>query len=213
MKATRFTACLLALLMTVSCGSGTVGTPSDSTDDKSSNDSDEITEVELKPDIPDDLTFDDRTINILTWNHYETVEFTTESENGEVINDALFKRNRDVEDRLKIKLNFIDNGGGRFGDSTWMDTLRNSVLAFDGSYDIVAGHSINMGTLTMNGIFTDLLGLDYLDFTKPWWRSALLEDATIRNKLFFCVGDLAVNAYSTIQGVFFNQRLIDEYSF
>ena len=81
MKATRFTACLLALLMTVSCGSGTVGTPSDSTDDKSSSDSDDITEVELKPDIPDDLTFDDRTINILTWNHYETVEFTTESEN------------------------------------------------------------------------------------------------------------------------------------
>ena len=60
----------------------------------------------LLDDIPEDIDFDGTTVNILKWNHYESKDFNVEEENGEILNDALYNRNRTAEERLNVVLEF-----------------------------------------------------------------------------------------------------------
>ena len=54
--------------------------------------------------LPADLDFDGATVNILWWE--ENNEFSEEL-NGEVVNDALYERDINVESRLNVTLNNI----------------------------------------------------------------------------------------------------------
>lgn len=206
-RKSRLIALTLALMTTVSCGgnaekvSETTAAPSDETTLP------EDTEITL--DLPA-LDYGKREVTILGWNSWDEIEFQTEEETGDVINDAIYIRNRAVEERLNVKLTFLEEGG-RSGDQTWLTKVRTSANASDGSYDIVAGHSHNIGTLTTDNYLCNLLDLDYLDLSKPWWRSSLTENATIKKHLFFCTGDISPSALTRIQGVYFNTRMIDEY--
>jgi len=167
-------------------------------------------ETRIPLGLPADLTYDGAEITVLGWQTFEDIEFDGEELNGEVVHDAVMDRNTAVEDRLDIKLTFLEEGG-RYGDSSWLSLVSNSNIAFDGAYDIVAGHSNNMGTLTYSSQLLNLLDYDYLDFTMPWWRAALTDKAIIQDKLFFATGDISPSAIGRSQGVFFNSQMLDVY--
>lgn len=160
--------------------------------------------------LPTDLDYGGTSITVLGWQHYEDVEFDTEEMNGEVVNDAIFKRNATVEDNLNVTLTFLEENG-RAGDNNWMNLVRNANTAGDGAYDIVAGHSMNIGALTYTEQFLNMLDYDYLDFEAPWWRESLIEKATILNKLYFATGDIAPSSLGRSQGIFFNGKLLTDY--
>jgi hypothetical protein len=125
-----------------------------------------------------------------------------------VVHDAVMDRNTAVEDRLDIKLTFLEDGG-RNGDSSWLSLVSNSNIAFDGAYDIVAGHSNNMGALTYSSQLLNLLNYDYLDFTMPWWPQAFLEETVINDVLYSVVESSAYANLTHLHGTFFNNRLIE----
>ena len=150
-------------------------------------------------------------MTVLGWQHYEDVEFDTEELNGEIVNDAIFQRNLDVEENLNVTLTFLEEGG-RSGDSNWMALVRNANSAGDGAYDFVAGHSNNIGSLTYSIQFQNMLEQEHFDFAAPWWREALTEKATVMGNLFFATGDIAPSSIGRSQGMFFNSKLLEDYN-
>lgn len=214
MNRKRTLSLLLAALLTASvmtaCGETEKETTSKETTTDTTTTSEETEETGYALGLPNDLDYGGASVTVLGWQHYEDVEFDTEEMNGETVNDAIFKRNVTVEDNLNVTLTFLEDDG-RAGDNNWMNLVRNANTAGDGAYDIVAGHSMNIGALTYTEQFLNMLDYDYLDFHAPWWRSALIEKATILNKLYFATGDIAPSSLGRSQGVFFNQKLLTDY--
>lgn len=199
-----FTACSEAKKQNTGTSANTQAAPVTGEEDT------DTAETQIPLGLPHDLTFDGTEVTVLGWQTYEDIEFDAEELNGEVVHDAVMDRNTAVEDNLDIKLTFLEEGG-RYGDSAWMALVSNSNISFDGAYDIVAGHSVNIGSLTYSGQFLNMLDYEYLDFDMPWWRASLTEKATIQNKLYFATGDISPSAIGRSQGVFFNSEMLEIY--
>lgn len=108
MKNIRFLAALLAALtLALSACGGTQGTAADdtTTDKTTSADTDDTTPAEtdrsqVKDNLPEKDYGGDK-FTILYRNEW-AYEFIADEENGDILNDAVFRRNRAVEDRFKV---------------------------------------------------------------------------------------------------------------
>lgn len=219
LMAALLAAILLAGSLLTACSEGTDNTEKTDTSASVSADAgtaaEEIVPEETEPEyplgLPEGLDYQGAAVTVLGWQHYEDVEFDTEELNGEIVNDAIFARNLAVEENLNVTLTFLEEGG-RSGDGNWMGLVRNSNTSGDGAYDFVAGHSSNIGSLTYSLQFQNMLDQDHFDFAAPWWREALTEKATVLGKLYFATGDIAPSSIGRSQGIFFNGKLINDYS-
>ncbi|MBP5269418.1 MAG: hypothetical protein ILO42_00505 [Clostridia bacterium] len=164
----------------------------------------------LKDSIPEDLKLD-RTITLLYWSDREHEEFIAEAQNGEMVNDAIFTRNTRVEERLGITFNYKTTEGNATAAhiSNFVDTVRQGIKSGSMPYDMVAAHSFTIGSCAVNGLLSDIRNAEYLDFSKPWWPDSLIEDATIKGKLFFASGDISANTLYMMYVTFFNKSIID----
>ena len=109
MKSTRIIALLLALLTASSVGCGESADTNETTDTTTAaSTSDETTSY--APELPDE-DYEGYEFRILTriegWGIYNNENLVVEEENGEILNDAIYTRNRTVEERFNINLTQI----------------------------------------------------------------------------------------------------------
>nr|MBQ4320156.1 hypothetical protein [Clostridia bacterium] len=148
-KLSRILAALLALLtvsgVLASCSSDT----GDNTADTTAADAAETTAAESTPkdsldarklvtdDVPE-LDFGGKDFRIFYQKRYTTDAVPPAGEeNGEIINDAVYQRNKDVEERFNVKIVGIVGEEG-----AQKEALVSSVTAGEDAYDLYLGHSI-----------------------------------------------------------------------
>ena len=160
--------------------------------------------------LPNDLNFQDTEVTFLIWEDCPMLEFYVESMNGEIINDAIFDRNRIVEDRLGVKLRYVETLGTDSYMAAYIQKAEADLTSGACEYDIYAGYSRAAPTMALSGHCEELTGLDYLDFEMPWWPEALLEQCLINDRLYFCSGDLSTTLLWMMIGTFFNKELVEQ---
>ncbi|MCL2774493.1 MAG: extracellular solute-binding protein, partial [Oscillospiraceae bacterium] len=170
--------------------------------------------TEIQDSLPANLDFNGATLNLFTrgdcYVDNTVPEFGVETENGDIINDAIYNRDKVVEDRLNIKLNVIV-GSGWQNYANDMTKIRASIAAGDQSYDLIAGWSASIPTLSIDGILMNLSDLPYVDFTQPWWNQRIVNDLTIDNKLNFAVGDGNLSLLCNCVAMFVNNTVQQAY--
>lgn len=208
----KLTSILLLLsigtMLAASCGESPAEAPTVTTDGGQSS------AIETEPgiesdDLPAGLNFNGETINIL---YREDVvnSFCVGEQTGDIVDDAVYNSNRAVEERLGVKFNIITQAGTANADrNNYMAYITNSVLAGDNAYDLCGVLTYNVPTLIQQGVLTDLLGVKYLNFDKPWWTSDLTELATIGGKLYFASGDITLELTQRIFCMLFNKKLAE----
>ena len=167
-------ASLLLSLCTVGCG-GDTETPA--VTDTASNGTE--TEAQTEPlwldSLPQDLDLGGETVIIrCRGNDGNILEIAPENEIGDVLNDAVFSRNRDVEERLNVDI-VLSPGEGWESYSKEITTLRASVAAGDNAWQIIAGWANSLPTLSLENCFYDLTDMQYLDLKQPWWNQSAVE--------------------------------------
>ena len=182
-------------------------------DSKSADETPDIAEV--KDSLPDGLDFGGVTISILTRNEGipaddASYEFYAESENGDIVNDAIFRRNKTVEDRLNINLNVI-KGPGWQNYSQALTRIRASIAAGDQSYDIVAAWSAEISVLAAEGLFINLHELPYLELDRLWWNQTIVNELAVAGRLPFVAGDINLTILGNCIVVYYNNVLPQEY--
>ena len=60
--------------------------------------------------------------------------------------------------------------------------ISTSILAGDSAYEICAGYSMCLASLTSAQLLCDLASTDYLDFTQHWWSDELLTETSVDGK-------------------------------
>ena len=78
-------------------------------------------------------------------------DIATAAENGAKMNDAVYKRQRDIEEKLGIKI--VCNGFD--SDSDQQTAVSNDVLSGEGYYDIVNAKTTLQSVLFNNGYLSD----------------------------------------------------------
>ncbi len=173
----------------------------------------ETTSAFVDDDLPETLKIND-TVTFLYWSDVERPEFFIEEDqnDGNIVNSRLIERNKKVEERLGVTLDWVGTKGNFNNQKGFVEAATNSVAA-GGGYDIFAGYSMTAATLAMNGLTQNLLALDHIDFEKPWWPESLTDSATINGKLYFTSGDISTNMLYMMYATFFNKTLfVDHHS-
>ena len=206
----RYIACAVMcamLLSTASCGDAQGQT--DVTTPSGAETTENTADTAVKPDIPSDLTLGGETITILYRDGMKD-EFWTEEQTGDVVNDAVFNRNAAVESALDCKLEYIPNVSTDWNGG-YQAVISNSVLAGDEEYDIISGPSFHIPTLIVDGYISNLNGMNYLDFDKPWWAQSLLETTAFGDKIFLVSGDISMGMIRYLHCTYYNMKLGEDY--
>ena len=164
--------------------------------------------------VSDDLPekdFGGATFTILNRTGFE-YEFTADEETGDLMNDAVYKRNTAVEERFNIELQ-THTVDCLWGDQAteFNNMLRSSVMSGDGAFDLVAGYAATIPGLVSDGVFMNWEELDYVDFTKPWWSKEVADELTINGKSFMITGDISLALWKGMKCIYFNKQLAEDY--
>ena len=170
------------------------------------------TTVDLYPDdLPDDLDFGGETVTFL-YRQEILDEFYVDSQNGDIVNDALYDSLRSVEERLNVNIEAVPREGHLTSvRAEYMNHISSSIMAGDDLYDWVDLMIGNSAVKMREGIFLDLTQVKYLDFTKPWYLKELKETVSVDGKLFFASGDASIGYLKNSFCFYFNKRLAEDY--
>ena len=211
----RLISLLLALLTisgVVSCGteqvsdetttSGEVTTEPVTTEDTDSR-------AAAKDDLPE-LNFEGSTLRVLSraGDADTKIEFCVEEESGDIVEDAVWKRNLAVQERLHIKIENITTDNTRHTGPA--DIIRNSVLSGSDDYDVIAGAMYTSAPLVLENLFVDLSKLNYIDPEKPWWNQSFADLTQYGIGMYVITGELAMTATSGLYVTFFNSDRFTE---
>lgn len=159
-------------------------------------------------DIPEDLKFDGTTVNILYWSDVPNVEFFVEDQNGEAVNDAIFKRNAKVQEQFGVELSFTGTPGNNANQSSFVNACINSTQSGADAYDIFCGYTMTGATLMTSGVTQDLTDYDIMEFDKPWWPKSLISKANINGGIYFASGDISTNFIHMMYLTIFNKDML-----
>jgi len=196
---------LLLIALLASCGGGGTTAPEVSGDDTAPAETTSMFEAD---GIPAGTDFGGKTVNILYW--LENADYSDEM-NGDVVDDALYNRDLTVEQRLNVDINNIGESYTWGTRNEYLNKIRSSVQAGDGTYDIVSGQYATMPSLIAEGMYAELSQFGVLDFDKPWWVGDLIEQTAVNGKLYMATGDITTKTIKSVCCYFANKRLWEEY--
>lgn len=202
----RETAFLLAAILAActACGETAPGskTVSDTTTQA------ESTTASDDPGLPP-KTFGGETVNflVISENHNAnnySQEIYAEEENGDALNDAVYKRNAYVEDMHDVKITET-----RADNPT--ESARTAILADDDVYQVLMmGMEECMTIATMKGLY-NLNDVEYLDLTRAYWDQNVNDMLTNRDICYMAVGDINIMDDNATWVTFFNKKLAADY--
>ena len=170
----------------------------------------EISRANMPDNLPE-LDFNGETVTIHSRGDDQAyLEIGVEEMTGEPVNDAVYERNAMVAERLNVEFEPIRAEGWEAYNNA-IASLRASIMSADGAYDIIAGWSARIPSLSLEGLLLDVLPLPYLDLEQPWWNQSAVEELEIANKLYFVTGNIAKTMTSAMFVFAFNQKLATDY--
>ncbi len=134
-------------------------------------------------------------------------QYDAESLTGEVVNDAVYDKNRTVEDYLGIKLKVQIVTGGWNQRNDFNGVIKNAVTAGDDTIDLISSAVVITLPIATDGVFIEGKKLGYLDLDHAWWIPEQYERFSIADKLYGFFGDASLSVYKDLNVIFFNKKI------
>lgn len=164
-----------------------------------------------RADIPEDTDFGGYNFRFLHWFNTGWEErinkdLVAEEMNGDFLNDAVYERNRNVEELLNIKITSQLEELGSIGSK-----VQKAVSAGDDSWDAVYIRLYEAPTYLSGGIFMNYNDIPTIDLTSPWWDQSSVEQLSIDNQLYLIASDINVIDKNATAGMAFNKSYAESY--
>ena len=210
---------LLALVLTVlmllpaivACASDDAGKPADSNppadgSQAPASTAPAVTEPEYKPELPE-VRYDGEQLVIVHRSpeetYYAEIYIQAEDLNGDILNDAVYKRNLAIEEKYGVDIVSVIEANPHSAVSL-------SAQSQSDEYDIALPKMKSINSLITSGYLYNFHNLDYVDFTKPYWDNNFNEDITLYGKLYAMVSDISLMTLIGTRGIIFNRDLAKE---
>lgn len=203
------------LPLTVACSEKTQpGDTNVKTDPAVSIDSPEIgpTATTEYPDIPEMLDYDSYDFTILSCLASSIVfnDFSVENADYDVVNEAIFKRNSDAENKFNIVIVSKELNGNVFSEGVGTGALRQDYTAGEALYDLCGLSTWQAASCAANGYLLDLNEIPYINLGRSWWDQRTNVDLAIQGKMFFTTGDIGVTDNLGTHCILFSKGLAAE---
>ncbi len=130
-----------------------------------------------------------------------------EAETGNAVHDALYRRNRQIEEKYGITITVSESSSSGYET----DAL-NSILAGDDAYDLILPHSRAAFAYAVQGAAYNIHDIESIHLEKPWWSKNVVESCTVNDKLYVLDGDIT-QTLGAAMCLFFNKNIFDELGF
>ena len=197
MKRTMALLILTALLASIaSCGGTSAGT--DTTAPDSADTAPSVQDPLMPTTVKD---FGGEEFCIISMDNMPYIN--AEELNGNAINDALYKRDRETEAKLNVNITYdLYNHKEVFGN------VQKAVLAGDHVYDLVINHvNWDLTSYATENLVVDWNTVPHVDFTKPYWHSNVIESLSIDGRAPFAASDVAI---TEVMFLLYNKQLANE---
>lgn len=162
-----------------------------------------LSREDISDDLPD-ISFEGAAFTIMypNWSTYQHY-LVAEGQTGEVMNDAIYKREITVEERFDVQIEWVkieDQG---------LSNLKTSVQADSHEYDLAFTHYSNsLDSFAADSYVVDWNIIPNINFEKPWWNKDSNETLSINGKIFFTVSDIML---LDPNATFFNKDMVKNY--
>ena len=178
--------------------------------DAETNETGETETVRLYPDVPE-KNYDGYSFIILNIDpstmHWATHTLVAEQQNGDVLNDSIYNRNMEVEEKLGIKVeNTI------VAHSAIASKIQSAVAADLHEFDAAMLGIEGQGNLGHGGYLANWKDVPYVNLEKPWWSKATNDEISIKNRLFFAAGDISIAYYDAVMPLAMNITMANNYN-
>ena len=170
------------------------------------------TSVKDIPDgLPEDKKFDGAPYTIMIPNPSFRAKYRydlTEDEITDSLDQACYDRTKAIEERFGVKFTMIEGTG----NGKEFTKLSDFAAAGEYAVDLVIPNGNGYGkagTAIINGLVPDWDTLPYVDLTKPWWSSGLIDSLRINGKAYAAFGDINVTR-AFYGAMIFNKSLFDD---
>lgn len=205
--------CILLTLLTVggtlaSCGGDTGSTSTETKSDDSSLTTAAPAETEEPSafDLMESVDYGGQVIRIMLSDQQNEQGdiITAEEENGDVLHDLIYQRNRAVEEKYNVLIE-----GEADTNAVVNDMIRMQVQGGANDYEFYFAHSSVSGLATA-GLLYPISQIAEIDLTNPWWDKAALNDLSIGNEVFMAIGDISPVSLLTSSCMVFNKKLFSQ---
>ena len=211
----RIFALVLVLLMIVpivACGADDAKQPAETTPNAGETTAapattPAATEPEYKPTLPE-VRYEGEQLVIVHRSpeeqYYQEIYIQAEERNGDLLNDAVYKRNTTIEEKYGIDIVSVIN-------SSPHEAVNLTAQSQSDEYDIAFPKMKYIASTITSGYLYNLHELNYVDFSKPYWDSNFDEDITLYGKLYAMVSDISLMTMIGCRGIIFNRDLAKDY--
>ena len=201
-------ALLVAMLATVSCG----GEAKDPETTTAGGNGETTAEEETGYKYPD-KNFGGREFTVMNysnmWNCVTALDFSEQT--GERLDDAIYNRNRKVEDKLGFKMKEVATDyPGWSAMTTTIDALMNGIMAGDNTYDAAYIPISFKPALVTEGYLYDIAELPGINLDGEWWDQVMVDSLTINGKLYAASSPLHLMSLDMSWIMLFNQDMLDD---
>lgn len=213
-KLKTFVSLMLTALILSSCSESAVkdvtsdDTASEKTGaDESQSETEDETEYKAFSEIEVEK-FGGRTLSLMASpNDERQIDIVVEEMNGSTLNDAIYQRNKAMEDIFDITMNCVANVDCYVGQ-----IVDKNVLSGSKEYDFYFGNIVDdtVGYM-LKGDFLDINKLAEVDLSNQWWDQTARTGLSIGNKNFLVTGDISPTSLLGSEAILFNKQLFDNY--
>jgi len=190
--------CLTLVIQVTGCGETIVAdnfTEEETTDETS----------EIVPEV-EKRDFGGRTFRMLTRTKADTIHpnLNTDELTAEPINDAIYYRNRKLENDYNITftehLNTEPSG-----------IARASILANSDDFEMITMRCIFSYQLAAEGLSYPVDELENINLDRPYWYSSINEALTLFGRQYFAAGAFNLTSYDFTHMLLFNKRVAEDF--
>lgn len=145
-----------------------------------------------------------RVINNIS--NFATTTFDVTEQTGDILEDAVYVRNRQVESRLGCVISVREDGW-----SEVQSLVSKSVQAGEDFADVYFNESHFVIADSLKGYLSDTRTMKDVDLSRPWWNSAAIESVRVGDPIYCLYGDLHFMYAECYQPVFLNNGMVTDY--
>jgi len=138
-------------------------------------------------------------------------DFTYLEEAGTVLDEAKYKRNALVESKFNISI--ISESvkcSGTTGSDKGYGVMMQNYNAGDPTYNLTILAAYDQSKLAQNGALYDMTKVPVLDLKSDYWDQNVIKELTIKDMLFFMVGDYSIDSFEAVIAMAFNKKIAEE---
>ncbi|MBO5196108.1 MAG: hypothetical protein J6C03_03315 [Clostridia bacterium] len=137
--------------------------------------------------------------------YYGGAFIDTEAMNGGKVNDAVFTRNHEVEQKYNVE---IVEKPETNGDPA--QVLQQFIMSGDFCFDVVYGWGYKLGACITENYLGDFHNLPDADFTQEYWSPSTINDLTVDERLYLSINEVTMNVLDWASFLFYNKTMAED---